>query len=95
VISEGRALLDTFRGRTVLVYLDPAAFALGAVYVDTGGFEWEGDVLRLSDGSTIEEGVLRGPDGALRTMDRPLQVFTRWYGFSLTFPNTEIWGEER
>jgi hypothetical protein len=95
VLSEGRALLDTFQGRTVLVYLDPAAFALGAVHVEADAFEWEGDVLHLSDGTTIAEGVLRGPDGTPKTMHRPLQVFTRWYGFSLTFPGTEIWGEAR
>ena len=95
VVSEGRALVDTFQGRTVLVYLDPVAFALGAVHVNVEGFEWEGDVLRLADGSTIQDGVLRGPDGTRKKMDRPLQVFTRWYGFSLTFPETEIWGAER
>ena len=25
-------------------------------------------------------------------MDRPLQLFSRWYGFALTFPGTTIYG---
>jgi len=24
---------------------------------------------------------------------RPLQLFTRWYGFSYTYPDCEVWGE--
>ena len=30
-----------------------------------------------------------------RHYTRPLQIFTRWYGFSLTFPDTEIYGGGR
>ena len=91
VITGGEnAILDRFQDRTVLVYLDPAAYALAAMYVEVDGFEWDGKVLRLSDGSRIQEGVLYGPDGARARPDRPLQVFTRWYGFSLTFPETGI-----
>jgi hypothetical protein len=92
VVSEGKAVLDSFEGRRVLVYLDPAAFALGAIYVEADGFEWDDDVLRLSDGTYIEGGVLRDAGGQRAEMERPLQVFTRWYGFSLTFPGTEIYG---
>jgi len=29
-----------------------------------------------------------GPGGAV---ERPLQVFTRWYGFALTFPGTDVY----
>ncbi len=93
VLNSGKAVLDTFQGKTVLVYLDPTAFALAAYYMDIDGFEWDDDVLKLSDGSYVEDGVLYDADGERASGDRPLQVFTRWYGFSLTFPGTEIYGE--
>ena len=75
----------------MLVYYDPSAFALMAEVTDASGATWDGAILRLSNGDRIEDGVLYGPDGARKDRNRPLQVFTRWYGFSLTFPETEIY----
>jgi hypothetical protein len=34
--------------------------------------------------------VLFERDGRRVEVERPQQVFTRWYGFALTFPGTEI-----
>jgi hypothetical protein len=90
--AEGRALVDTFGGRAVLVYIDPANFVPSALLVEGGDPEWDGDVLRLSDGTYIEDGLAYEASGARSDALRPLQVFTRWYGFSLTFPDTEIYG---
>ena len=77
----------------VPVYLDPSAYALAAAYVDTDGITWEEKVLHFSDGSYIEGGVFHDPSGERAQIERPHQVFTRWYGFALTFPETEIWGD--
>ena len=93
VNQEDRAVVDQFGGRTVLIYLDPKAFVLSALYVEGGSPTWDGDVLRLSDGSWVDGDVLYRADGTRAGRDRPRQVFTRWYGFSLTFPGTEIYGE--
>lgn len=93
VREEGRAVVDTFNGEAVLVFIDPKTFVLSAFIVGGGDPEWDGDVLRLSDGSYVENGVLHDASGKKVDGVRPLQVFTRWYGFSLTFPETEIWGE--
>jgi hypothetical protein len=41
----------------------------------------------------VEKGVLRTADGEKAEVKRPLRVFTRWYGFSLTFPGTQIYGD--
>lgn len=87
------ALSDTFRGRRVLVYDDPTAHSLQALYTDARSARWEGDVLLLSNGRRIEDGVLVKEDSRRVGMERPQQVFTRWYGFSLRFPETEIWEE--
>ncbi len=85
------AVFDDFGGHKVLIYYDPAAHALVAERTDATTATWDGDVLRLSNGDRIEQGILYGPDGSRKTRTRPLQVFTRWYGFSLTFPETEIY----
>ena len=92
IVADGAAVVDDFEGRRILVYLDPTAFALSALYVDSRQFEWDDRILRLSNGTYIEGGILHNAEGERIEMERPLQVFTRWYGFSLTFPETEIYG---
>jgi len=95
VVNRDRAIVDTFAGRKVLVFLDPRTFVLSAIHVEGDDPEWYEDVLRLSDGTYVSNGLLHGPDGKRIDTPRPLQVFTRWYGFSLTFPGPDIYGEER
>ncbi len=95
VRDEGRALIDTFASHRVLIYLDPKSFVLSAIRAPGDDPEWDGDILRLSDGSYIRDGILHEASGARAEAVRPLQVFTRWYGFSLTFPSTEIYGNSR
>jgi len=93
VRADGRAVVDTFEGRRVLIFLDPKTFVLSALHVDGDDPQWDDDVLRLSDGSYVEGSLLYDSSGNRRPSDVPLQVFTRWYGFSLTFPETEVYGE--
>ncbi len=92
VTAGGNAILDQFQGETLLVYLDPTALTLVSFYLEAESFEWDNDVLRLSNGSYIERGVLFDSDDEKIRGARPMQVPTRWYGFSLTFPDTEIYG---
>ena len=93
ITTNGNAVLDELAGRQLVVCLDPSAYALAAAYVDTDGITWEEKVLRFSDGSYIEGGIFHDPSGERAQIERPHQVFTRWYGFALTFPETEIWGD--
>ena len=93
VEEQGQALFDTFDGQKVLVYYDPTAHALAAQYTAADRLWWEDDVLHLSTGERIEDGIRFAEDGSRVAVERPLQVFTRWYGFSLTFPGTEIYGD--
>jgi hypothetical protein len=39
----------------------------------------------------LRDGVLYDSAGQYREIERPLQLFTRWYGFALTFPGTTIY----
>jgi hypothetical protein len=95
VVENGNAVLDRFGGRQVVVYLDPSSYSLAAAYTDAEGLRWDDRVLRFADGSYIENAVFHDASGERAQIDRPLQVFTRWYGFSLTFPQTEIYGDSR
>lgn len=92
VAEQGNAIIDTFGGRRLLVYFAPRSRVLRAIYSPASAAQWEGDVLALSTGHRIAGGLLLDPDGQVLRMDQPLQVFTRWYGFALTFPGTEIHG---
>lgn len=93
VVAEDRAVLDSFQGRRTLVFLDPSSYVLSSFYIDADSVWWDDDVLRTTSGQYIEEGVLYDPDGSRVKAARPLQIFTRWYGFALTFPHTEIYGD--
>ena len=90
VRSWDNIVFDSFGGDNVFIYYDPSAYALMAERTEASGASWDGDVLRLSNGDRIQDGILYGADGVQKERDRPLQVYTRWYGFSLTFPATEI-----
>ena len=95
VVSEDRAVLDTFQGQRMLVFLDPSSYVLSSFLVDAESLRWDGDVLRLSNDQYVEGSILYDPDGTRAEAARPLQIFTRWYGFALTFPDTGIYGDGR
>ncbi len=91
ILENDRAVLAQYGGRGVLVYLDPTSHSLVAWYTDADGYEWDESILRLTDGSYVESGVFRAESGERLESRRPLQVFTRWYGFSLTYPGVPIY----
>ena len=95
VVAEGKAVLDTFQGKRTLVFLDPSSYVLSSFLVDAESLRWDDDILRLSNDQYVEGSILYDPDGTRANGARPLQIFTRWYGFSLTFPDTEIYGGGR
>lgn len=48
--------------------------------------------VHLSNGAVVRDGVLFDRGGKRQPMERPQQVFSRWYGFALTFPGCEVFG---
>lgn len=92
-IRRRGAFVDTVGGRNLLVYRDPGTSVPAALYVDAAGAAIEGRQVRLENGQSIVAGRLIDADGGAVPMERPNQVFTRWYGFSLTFPNPEVFEE--
>jgi len=88
--ARGNALIDTFDGRALLVYLDPVSGAPAAFFTPATGFQWEGNLLRLDDGAALENGQVCDADGEPQSPLQPMQLHSRWYGFAYTFPNCTI-----
>ena len=91
VIDNQDVVIDAFAGRRLLVFVEPTANVLWGQYTTADSAWWDGDDLRLSSGELIRQGVTYDIEGERVVTERPLQVFTRWYGFALTFPHTEIY----
>ena len=90
--ARGGVLLDRFDDKKMLVYLDPVSGTPTPLFVDVQKAEWDGDALRLDNGATIRSGRLYDAYGTELPTTQPLHLFSRWYGFSLTFPRCEIYG---
>ena len=82
---------EALYGKTLLVYLDPETFILSAIYVESRAARREGQDILLDNGLRIRSGRLVDADDRSLPVERPQQIFTRWYGFSLTFPDPEIY----
>jgi hypothetical protein len=90
----GNALMDGFDGRQLLVYLDRDTATPAAIFVNSSHARVDGSTVRLDNQIVLRNGVLVDSRGQRLATERPLQVFTRWYGFALTFPGTEVYGQE-
>ena len=92
LLRQRGAFVDQIDGRSVLVYIQPETATPAAMFVTARSARMEGRDVRLDNGNTVRMGVLLDRDGTRLTAERPQQLFTRWYGFSLTFPGSEIAG---
>jgi len=92
LLRQRGALIDRIEGRHLLVYVEPETATPAAMFVRAKGAAINGREVRLDDGSIVRMGILLNRDGKRQNVERPQQLFTRWYGFSLTFPGCEIAG---
>ena len=90
--AHGGVIVDRFDGREMLIYLDPISGMPTPLYVDAQEAEWAGEELRLDNGAAIRNGRLYDANGVELAVERPLHLFNRWFGFSLTFPKCEVYG---
>jgi len=93
--ERGKAVIDTIDGKNVLVYLDALTSTPAAVFVEATEARFDGQEIFLDNDRLLRSGVLVGADGQPLPREQPQQIFTRWYGFALTFPDPEIYGETR
>ncbi len=89
--AHGNALIDDLDGRRLLVYIEPTSRTPAALYTEATQCSWQNDTLHLNTGETIHSGVLYDKQGVTETATRPMQMFTRWYGFAYTFPGCEVY----
>ena len=92
-IRENGALLDEVDGRSVIVYMDQSTFTPAAMFVDASTATMEDRDVRLDSGAVIRDGVLYDAAGDRVEFEQPQQLFSRWYGFAMTFPGPEIFGQ--
>jgi hypothetical protein len=88
----GGFVLTRLGARNVVVILDPVSRVPAAFYTEATEAHGHGDHLHFDDGPTYANGVFQDAAGERPDPERPLQLFTRWYGFSLTFPGSAIHG---
>ena len=91
--ERGGAFLDRLDGRTVLIYIDSESNTPAALFATAAAARVEGRDIVLDRGSVLRSGVLFDRRGKRLPMERPQQIFTRWYGFALTFPGSQVFGQ--
>lgn len=91
--ERGRAFMDQLDGQKVLIYIDPETNNPSALFVNASSAEIQDNEIRLDNRSVVRSGVLFDRGGKRQTAGHPQQVFTRWYGFALTFPGCEVFGQ--
>jgi hypothetical protein len=91
--ERGDAFVDTIGSRNVLIYVEPETATPAAMFVDAKSARLDGKDVRLDDGTVVRMGVHLDRGGRPIPTDRPQQIFTRWYGFALTFPGCEVAGQ--
>ena len=89
--QRGGTLIDRVNGRSLLVYIDPDTSTPAAMFVNATRARVDGSAVKLDQGSSVRDGVLVDGQGRRSAAERPQQVFTRWYGFALTFPGASIY----
>lgn len=88
--ANENVLQTEFDGRKVLIYHPPEAVSPTAVYMDTRRAVWEGETLRLDKGAYIQNDQYFDGEGKPQTLERPMQLLMRWYGFAMTFPGCAL-----
>lgn len=93
--DDANLILDELDSRPVLIVFDDTTGIPAAYYVEAASAHTHagahGAQLHFDNGLTYSAGVFHDADGDPVKPDRPLQLFTRWYGFSFTFPACEIY----
>jgi len=91
--EKGGAFIDRLDGREVLIYIDSESNTPAALFVKSASAKMQDQEVMLDNGAVVRAGVLLDRAGKRQAMEHPQQTFTRWYGFALTFPGSEVFGQ--
>jgi hypothetical protein len=89
--NADNAIIDRFGNRRILVYVDPATHTPDAFYTDAVTVKTDRNTIQLDNGDTIRSGAVFTKNGEVRRVERPLQLFSRWYAFAVRFPGCKIY----
>jgi hypothetical protein len=89
--KHGGALIDELDGRRVIIFIDPTSSIPGALYTNATKCTWQDKSLHLDTGEIIRGSTLYDMQGVAKKSERPMQLFSRWYGFAYTFPGCEVY----
>jgi hypothetical protein len=92
--ERGGAVFDVLGDHRVLVFLDPGSSAPVAGRTDASACRWDGEDLVLDTGDVVRELRRIDAGGVEHRFELVPQMFTRWYGFSATFPGCEVYTPE-
>ena len=87
-------LFDKVDGQSVFIYFNALGGAPDAFYTQADRVVRQDDMLQFNTGECLLAGKLFDVQGQEIVVERPQQMFTRWYGFAFTFPHAEIYGSE-
>lgn len=90
--AQDNFVLDQFDGRTLLVYISPETSVPDAMFVEAKSAQWRGEQLHLSNGSFVRDNVLYNTARQWQAVERPHQLFSRWYSFAIQYANCSIYG---
>jgi hypothetical protein len=88
--AAGGFVLSRLGARNVVVILDPVSRVPAAFYTEATEAHGHGDHLHFDNDLTYANGIFQDSTGERADLEKPLQLFTRWYGFSFTFPGSAI-----
>jgi hypothetical protein len=91
--EHGGAFIDQLDRRKVLIFVNSDTNTPAALFVNASSAKTSSGEIHLDNGAVVRDGALFDRAGKRQAMERPQQVFSRWYGFALTFPGCEIFGE--
>ncbi len=83
--QQGEGFHRRTRRRKILVYIDPRTSVRRPV-CRCSKRRLKGKEYRLDNGFVVVVHVASGSKGKAQRVERPQQIFTRWYGFSLPSP---------
>jgi hypothetical protein len=91
--EHGGSLIDRLDGRPVLIFIDFESNTPAARFVNAKSAKMQGKDVVLDNDSAVRAGVLLDRACKRLAMEHPQQIFTRWYGFALTFLGGEVYGQ--
>jgi len=93
LIEADGAIVDEVDGRTVVLFIDQTSFTPVAFYLETATARLDGREVMFDRGRVARRGLIHEAEGSLVDAERPQQLFSRWYGFALSFPGTEVYDQ--